>query len=267
MTPPPAQFDLRFPQDPGSGPESFRYFDGFRWAVLRAFHEALDRCRFERGDILYDSRDAYEREWLEALKVIRHWIQVRSPERDAAVTAEEGVAEFDTNWRSEVQLDLHDRQTGTNADVVTTQGRLYSAIWKGNLSVLNMDCPEPEIPLRWREVPARLESTVRPPKRFLRGTRVFLMPHDPASTLSVEKFESVRLKLKPHLSESPVEMLPSEAGWPDAETFAPTVYLAFFPVRGLSRGGFEEELKSALYRPTKGVKKPRYRLSAHGVIL
>jgi len=39
------------------------YFDGFSWALPNAFADALALCRFEQGDMLYDTRRAYEGEW------------------------------------------------------------------------------------------------------------------------------------------------------------------------------------------------------------
>jgi hypothetical protein len=43
------------------------FFPGFKWAVSSAFSEPLGACRFEQGDLLYDTPDAYKGEWREAL--------------------------------------------------------------------------------------------------------------------------------------------------------------------------------------------------------
>jgi hypothetical protein len=36
------------------------FFPKFKWAVPHAFGDALAACRFEQGDILYDTLMAYE---------------------------------------------------------------------------------------------------------------------------------------------------------------------------------------------------------------
>jgi hypothetical protein len=64
------------------------YFDGFNWAVPVAFAEPLAACRFEQGDILYDTRRAYEGSWGDALPHIKYSIQVKSPMRGPSTKSE-----------------------------------------------------------------------------------------------------------------------------------------------------------------------------------
>ena len=57
------------------------YFTCFDWAVPKAFKEPLASCRFEQGDILYDTPKAYEGTWADALQHLRFSIQIKSPAR------------------------------------------------------------------------------------------------------------------------------------------------------------------------------------------
>ncbi len=242
------------------------YFDRFEWAVPWAFHDAVDQCRFERGDTLYDTREAYGPDWSIASEVIRHHIRVRHPEKLSGVAAVEGGSVFRSNWGSEVRLHVFEKMRQVESEVVSTQGRLYTALWHGDLSVLNPDIAEPIVPDGWREVLSRIESVRRVAESPRFGGSVFTMPFDPASTLSREKHKSVVSQLATHLADGPVHLSPDEAGLSDPETVAPTVYVAFFPVRDLRVSELEDLVKAALYVPTKGAKNPNFRLSAHGAV-
>ena len=57
------------------------YFSGFAWAVPKAFSDAIALCRFEEGDVLYDTKSAYEKEWDDAKSNIKYFLQVRYPGR------------------------------------------------------------------------------------------------------------------------------------------------------------------------------------------
>lgn len=243
------------------------YFDGFEWAVPRAFHDAVDQCRFERGDTLYDTREAYGPDWRRACEVIRHHIRVSHPEKLAIGAGAEGGSVFRANWESEVRLAVFERMQRLDGEVVSTQGRLYTAMWHGDLSVLSLDTPEPVLPDGWREVLSRIESVRAAAERFSRaGGPVFVMPFDPASSLSREKHDAVIQQLDTHLSRAPVYLRPDEAGVPHADVVAPTVCVAFFPARDLGVAELEELIKAALYVPSRRAKKPQFRLSAHGAV-
>ncbi|MDT8369573.1 MAG: hypothetical protein RQ745_10225 [Longimicrobiales bacterium] len=242
------------------------YFDRFEWAVPWAFHDAVDQCRFERGDTLYDTRDAYGPDWGEACKAIRNHLRVRYPDKLTTSSPIDGDSIFNSNWKSEVRVDVFEDGNQIESELVSTQGRLYTVVWHGDLSVLSPDTPDPDVPAGWRDVLARLESV----EDFAEGSRfsgpVFAMPYDAASSLSREKYRAVLSRLDEHLGEGPVVLWPGEAGLDDADSVAPTVYVAFFPGRALSIDALKALVKDALYSPTKGARNPKFRLLAHGAI-
>ena len=116
------------------------FFSGFSWAVPTAFGDAVALCRFEQGDTLYDTRKAEEESWAEATKHIHHWLQVRYPSHVITVADESTGGIFEKNWDSEVKVDLYKnfKKVG-EGQISTTQGRLYTALWTGNVEVLQLE--------------------------------------------------------------------------------------------------------------------------------
>ena len=87
--------------------ESLEFFPGFAWAVCKAFREPLASCRFEQGDILYDTKKAYEGTWGEAINHLHFSIQINSPKRGIATKKKQDEASaFADNWKQQVELDL-----------------------------------------------------------------------------------------------------------------------------------------------------------------
>lgn len=48
------------------GEIGMEFFSGFKWAVPGAFSDAVALCRFEEGDTLYDTKNAYNDDWEKA---------------------------------------------------------------------------------------------------------------------------------------------------------------------------------------------------------
>jgi hypothetical protein len=108
------------------------FFSGFKWAVPVAFSDAVAACRFEEGDMLYDSPAAHMEPWADAKANINYSLQVRFPARGSGTAESAERYVFKGNWGSEVRVDVHPHKAtiGENG-ITTTQGRLYSALWKG----------------------------------------------------------------------------------------------------------------------------------------
>jgi hypothetical protein len=91
------------------------FFPGFRWAVPTAFAEAeaVSLCRFEDGDVIYDTRAAYDDEWGTASQQIEYSIQVLYPPRETGGREVDKKGVFKNSWRSEVKLTLRTHSEGT----------------------------------------------------------------------------------------------------------------------------------------------------------
>ena len=131
------------------------YFDGFSWALPNAFADALALCRFEQGDMLYDTRRAYEGEWASAVRHIKHRVEVTFPLRGGGARSSDSEdSAFEDNWNSKVVIRLVDHRESREREVTTTQGNLYSLLWRGDLAVLDGQSSSP--PLGARHLLAKL---------------------------------------------------------------------------------------------------------------
>jgi len=243
------------------------FFSRFKWAVPKAFSDAVYLCRFEEGDILYDTEKAYEDDWETGSKFIGHFLQVRYPTKAKGGTTENGCGVFNSNWNSEVRIDFYKKLKKVGVDQIhTTQGRLYSALWTGNLAVLEKDSAKPPIPLSVQDVNRSLEQTSEKAKKFSVGFPVFVMVRDLSNPVSREKYFKVLSKLTMHLENKSRILTPKDAGLIDYEIIAPTIEIAFFPMKGINVEELHELVKLAVYVPAKTAKKEMFRLAAHGSI-
>lgn len=244
------------------------FFSGFKWAVPRAFSDAVALCRFEEGDILYDTEKAYYDDWEKASQFIEHSLQVRYPARVSGGATEKGAGVFGSNWGSEVRVDLYKNLEKVDVGQIhTTQGRLYTALWKGDIAVLDKESEEPVIPLSVQDVTKILKQATEKAKELSVGFPVFVMARDLSNPVSREKFSKILTALKKNLHNQPSILVPGKAGLSKIDNIAPTVDIAFFLMNGTSAEELRELVKSAVYAPAKNVKKEMFRISAHGIIV
>jgi hypothetical protein len=246
------------------------FFDGFAWAVPTAFAEPLAACRFEQGDVLYDTRRAYEAQWGEALPHITHSLQVKSPLRGAAPKSEkEEESVFTDNWSQAVVFGLTEHKKKETKEVKTTQGRLYTLLWKGDLRVLDAKTAAPHVPALamqlLRDLPRAMGHVRKAGRRGAKKKVAFLMPYDPTRQLLRSKLREVQTALADHKTQLDF-VPPEEVGLAADAGFAPTVSIACFRVEGASESVVEKAVKRALYKPAKERKTAveRFRVTAHG---
>ncbi len=247
------------------------FFSGFKWAVPLAFSEAVSRCFFKEGDVLYDSPTAYDANWEEAIKNIEYYLQVRYPPRFTRGTTEkesESIKKsvFARNWNSEVRLDLYKNQEMVEEQKETSQGRLYTALWKGDIGILERNSEAPQIPIPVNQVTRNLGEASQTAKKLSGGDAVFVMARDRTNLVSTEKYRKVLSKLRRHLAGEPKLLRPQSAGLSDWIIIAPTIDIAFFQTKGVSADKLHDLVEEALHEPGKGAMKKMFRISAHGTI-
>lgn len=167
------------------------YLDQFAWPVPKGFSDAVFACKFEQGDLLYNTPRAYEEGW--------NWdhidwvIQVKSPSRGTTRPKSEDIKTvFADNWRSILILEITDVRNNRSKRVIeTTQGRLYSTLRFGDLSYLEPDSPDPEVPFG---VGKLFEHLDKAKKYFLptfekgmKKPNLFIMPVDTLNSITVQK--------------------------------------------------------------------------------
>jgi len=238
-----------------------RYFKGFTWPVPRAFSDALTKCRFEQGDVLYSDRCAYELKWGDAKKDLGHSIQIISPSRSVGASSSDGGdGVFLSNWNSEVEFELTNYQTEKKERKKTYQGNLYMTVLRGDLSII--DQAEVQMPpLTVTEIDRRLSYT---PIGKTKDSQ-FLLAFDVTSEILRVKKGKIEDALKSDCSvqEYPAHAIPTLSKFP----ILPTISIIVFDV-GLSLSETEAAVKEAVYVPVKNKKteRERFRLRDHGLL-
>lgn len=243
------------------------FLPGFTWALPAAFSDAVFLCRFEEGDILYDTPLAYKGEWNNVKNEIQFFLQIRHPTRRYS-SASNGNGVFETNWNSEVRLELYkNHKMVTVGQIHTTQGRLYSALWKGDIDlILNKESKNPKPPINIQQVTKELGNTSKTAKTLTKGKSTFVMAKDDTSPVSREKYFKIKTALSKYLKDEPTILSPNEAGIINSEYIAPTIQIAFFTTDKISTEELEEIVKKAVYNPSKNAKTDKFRISSHGKI-
>lgn len=214
--------------------------------------------------MLYDTPKAYVDEWGKASKHIEYSMQVRYPSRVVDAAGVSGV--FTNNWKSDVRVELYKNLKKVSVDQIeTTQGRLYTTLWKGDLTILKLD-DEPPIPFTVQQVTRNLTETSDIAMNLSTKRPVFVMVRDLSSPISREKYSNIFSKLKKHLANEPQFLSPQAAGLIGWAQIAPTVEIAFFLTNGISSRELHDLVKAAVYVPAKDTKKDMFRIAAHGVI-
>jgi len=247
------------------------FLEEFAWAIPNAFKYPLSTCRFEQGDLLYNTPKAYQGTWGKALPDISFIAQIKYPPRSLASKSQDDKGSvFATNWNSKVIFELDDRRANKKKTVITTQGRLYMMLWKGDSSFLDKNTNDPLPPVSPMSIVKNdnLAKTVGYFKHLanrMTYPKVFIMPFDRTSLLLSSKFA----KIQEHLGEFIIKTklaLPEQTGLISDTGFIPTLRVACFYIDHELSKEVKAALKKALYKSSKNKKSQRehFRLKAHG---
>ncbi|MDX8376439.1 MAG: hypothetical protein R8L53_00250 [Mariprofundales bacterium] len=241
------------------------YLPGFKWAVPKAFSDAVASCCFEEGDVLYDTPLAYEGSWGEAKEKIQYHLQVKYPARGSSQSISQGSV-FEGNWEAEVRLELYKNQSKVVVGHVhTTQGRLYSMLWRGDINlIIDSSSVSPLPPKGTQEITKALGMASIEANILGQGAPVFIMVRDVTSAISNEKYQIVKQKLNVVTVGNPIVQTPEEAGIINSLDISPTIQIVFFVTNLSSVDELEMLVKQAVYVPSKDAEKDMFRISAHG---
>jgi len=242
------------------------FFNGFSWAVPKVFSDAIANCKFEEGDILYNSQSAYK-EWEKALESIRYCIKVKFPRRTLRVTKGKSETVPLANWNSEVKIELKKFFDESPIQLIkTTQGRLFSVLWKGDLEILNEDKPDPSPPLFLKNIKKQLKETVSECEKIANKRPYFIMAHDPTNEVSLQKHLRIFPALSNNFGCELFQLTPEDSGFKSWEKIFPVICINLYII---DKGGYNDilkTLKKVLYNPSKGTTKDSFRLSTHGIL-
>ncbi len=272
-------------------------FPGFAWPIPRAFASAVATCRFEQGDVLYDHPIAYAEAgvrggWGAAVAVLGHHIQVLDPPRSGRLApSDSSGSRFLANWEAPVGFELCDYRAGRTEMLESTQGRLFSCLWRGDLGLLaagESDSTAPTPPALARALHSQLEGAVpalraaaseRTPKRSRKRTLIFAFAVDESSEGSLSKARAIESALRPAQQTDPIDVSALEAGLAAGRDFHPALRIRACVVRADDEQAVRDLLKGVLYAPTRdaqpapgtssGEARPapdRFRLERHGLL-
>ena len=210
------------------------FFDRMAWPVPVAFAPAVGRFRFEQGDVLYRDERAYETFGATVPKGLRG-IQVLLPPRSSrAIPVEADADRRQSSWQSEITVELVDFDQGRCETRVITQGKLMTALWRGDESWLDPLREEPPIPRSNRELHPCLDQTRSRFDGLQTGTRGcrFIFVVDLASDASRAKARSVEEALAAIGAAVAFELSPFEAGIEDGRAYSPTLVIRCLAVPG-----------------------------------
>jgi len=258
------------------------FFDGFEWAVPKAFAAAVHACRFEQGDVLYSDSGAYD-----ASKRTKHpaafHVQVLDPPRTNRATAGDGEGQrFFSNWESPVTFEWMDYRKGETYERKATQGDLFTWLWRGDRGPLEFGDLEVELerPLLLRDLSPRVEEHLdavtdaffkasgRNVSKGKRGTKqhLFAMAIDQSSDASRVKGERIVNALGKNFGVEQHAFSPRELMLEDASKFHPALEVFAVMIGCSEAKEIEDELRGVLYVGGKGAEKEggRFQLARHG---
>ena len=267
--------------EPGAeAAEPLEFFEGFSWAVPKAFAGALAAFRFEQGDVLHPSGVAYEA-LSDASPAAGAAIQVLQPPRSARALPADGESDRRAaSWRSDVELEWVDLEAGTSRALTTSQGRLLMLLWTGDRSWLDPERESPPVPESARALAQHLDDA-RVAFDGLGGWAAgvrFLFVVDLASDASRSKARDVEEALSGLGAIRRVDLSPEAAGVERAASFHPALVLraigvtgssaelATAALRGVLYGGGQAEAPVAAENEGEAERPDRFSVGRHGLL-
>jgi len=243
------------------------FFKGFSWALPTAFSDAISACRFVDGDMLYDTRKAYQQNWDLAKEHVLYSLQVMGPDGSQSAGAAGKGSIFKKNWNSEVRLDLYRNHEKVNVGQThTTQGRLFTALWRGDLTVLDESTEAPALPILVGDVTRQLRDARAAAIKIAKAGPVFVMARDRTNFTSRLKYRKILAKVRKYMDDDVVLRTPKSTGLVDHDRMLPTIDILFFPTVNLKHDELHDLVKSAVYAPAKDAKTDKFNILKHGVI-
>lgn len=250
------------------------YFESFSWALPHAFSDPLALCRFEEGDTFYDTPKGYYSPWSKALQHIKHSIQVTFPPRAVQKkTNEEVDSVFESNWKYPLELDLYkyeDSKFKSKKNIKTTQGALYTFLWKGDFRVLESYSDLP-CPSKGKILKRFLEESIEELKQKLTASynfsEAFVMPYDKSNSLLKNKLFTILEKLNKY--QDGLTVLYGETDNLTEIEFSPTLRLICLLMDSSDESLLYHAVKKAVYKPAKNKKSQtdKFRIQNHGILL
>ena len=210
-----------------------------------------------------------------------------------------GEEQNSENWDSPIDLDFF--KNGEHQQFQTTQGRLYTLLWKGNVEVLSQTTPPP-LPQTANDILRILRISQNQHKSYyraeyeelladqkirnalhaisgrisqlneLQGNKYhqFIYPFDLLDNASNGKQEKIFIALRNKPSIDRQIYSTHDLDVPYWDSYSPTTRLSVFLIPlSLSEDGLAELLKPILYVPNQkpSASQQRFKLNLHGIFV
>lgn len=263
------------------------FYKEFKWAVPKAFKEALSICSFEEGDILYNTKDAYNNSWEQAKNQITYAFQIRSPARSKGKKTDENSSSiFKANWNSTIELEvLFDKDKKFKEKVIySNQGRFFTLLHKGDISILNKEIEQPKIPKLVDDLKKQTDNqqvidlAKEHFSKDMKNVNLFVMAYDDTNDLVISKFNVIYSSLQ-NFNPSVLNISLADAGL-NADEFHPTLSFKCIGLDSTSPEKIRDKIKEIMWpkkdkktatkscleiiERTKSVASNSFKLSTHG---
>lgn len=256
-------------------------YSGLSWAVPKAFGSALHGCRFEQGDVLYSDASAYD-ESKRGKRLTGYHIQVLDPPRSSRAMSGEGESQrFFANWESPVSFEWMDYRGRERSERQSSQGGLFTCLWKGDPGALEEDhLPRPKL---LRDLQSRVadctsamvEQFGKPArrgksgKRAAGGRRLFATALDQSSDASRVKAQSIERALEAKFEVTVRQFSPAALELDQAAEFHPALEILGISIATEDDAKIERVLRDVLYAGGKAAGKEggRFQLARHGSLV
>ena len=242
---------------------------GFAWPVPRSFAPAVSHSRFEQGDVLYADPSGYT-VWPKKGPT-GALLQVLDPPKTArAVSGEVEGDRFSVGWGSPVTVEVYAHVGAKPIQQTTTQGRLFTTLWRGELAWLEATA-EPPMPNGLKDLQARLGEAVSTISRHfadeasLTDGLLFLLAVDEASESGRVKADAIEAVLADRFEIHRVELSPADAGLDDADALHPALMVRGLAIASSEASVVERHLADLLYAGGDGTAS-RFSLARHGLL-
>jgi hypothetical protein len=242
---------------------------GFAWALPRAMAAAVSACRFEQGDVLCRERAACGR-WGPEDVPSGPVLQVLDPPKSARTLAADAEgSRFEAHWDSPVTLERHEAGVGRPERIETTQGRLYTCLWRDAPGCFDEAAPPPSPPRGLRDLHRELATAVPAFRQcFARRTKrgdhqLLIVATDDAIDVARVKARAIESLLGDAFEIEACNLSPAEAGLSDSETLRPSLLLRGIAIATRDQEAIEKCLAGLLYGGASEDAK-RFSVSRHG---
>jgi hypothetical protein len=249
------------------------FIEGFAWPVPRALSGAVSACRFEQGDVLYSDLAGYGA-WPAGRRGLGFALQVLDPPKSTRALGPEAEGKrFDAHWTSPVELELTDYVEGSAQRWATTQGRLFSCLWRGDPAALDPEAAVADPPGSQRDLHGRLDEA-RPAfeAHFTAqgsgsGARLplYLAALDDASETARLRAKAVEAVLAEQFEIHRHTLSPGDAGLTGADALHPALRIRGLAIAAPDGAAIEACLRGLLYGGAS--EAGRFSLARHGLLV